>query len=238
MRIGRGMLATGAVLVGGVGLLLMAGVGNGATDVFARQGMPPRITSLGPAQPGPVDMMGWLWGGQGGTRAPYGMMAGYFGGTGSSAQPASSRVAPGTADSAGTALPPGASVDRATRRIVFHGANVRFSVVAAPAGGPELSFAAAGMINPQITVSRGAHVTVRFVNNDPSAPHNFVVARTQGGLAAFSGAASATLGPKGSQSAPSATVHFTASTEGSFVYLCTVPGHAASGMLGQFVVAP
>ena len=34
---------------------------------------------------------------------------------------------------------------------------------------PILSFEVAGMINPRITVSRGAQVTVRLVNDDPSA---------------------------------------------------------------------
>jgi plastocyanin len=53
---------------------------------------------------------------------------------------------------------------------------------------------------------------------------------------AFSGAAVWFLGNPTSAGLHEGTMTFTASTSGTYQYLCPVPGHAQKGMVGSFVV--
>jgi plastocyanin len=53
---------------------------------------------------------------------------------------------------------------------------------------------------------------------------------------AFSGAALWFLGEATPAGLHEGTVSFTASTAGTYEYLCPVPGHAQEGMLGSFIV--
>ncbi len=244
MRIGKGVLAGGAVAVGVLGLLFGSGVASGAAGTARPYGMMSYYlggSGRGTAWAGPWGMMGALWGqrsGQGGSVPYYGMMGGYFGGATGPSGSAGGSISQSAAAAAAAAVPPGATVDRTAKTIIFQGASVRFTAVAGPPSGPELSFEIAGMVNPQIVVPHGARVTVQVINGDTAAPHDFVVSRAVDGSPAFAGAASAVLATAQGTAMPSASVAFTASTAGSFIYQCTVPGHAQNGMQGKFLVTP
>ncbi len=255
MRIGKGMLAGTAVLVGVAGLLLTSGVASG-TGGYGPYGMMSSVFGIRATRSlwtGPWGMMGALFGGSGAKSAQryygygmmgaylqggaaksggypyYGMMGGYFAGGSGQGQSASGLLTPGEAAQAASRVPQGAQVDRQGKTVTFQGRDVRLSAVAAPTGGPELSFEIAGMVNPRVFVPLGAKVTVQVINDDTAAPHDFVVS-------GIPGAASALLGIAGNSGTPSSTFTFTARTAGSYSYLCTVPGHAAAGMHGNFVV--
>ena len=144
----------------------------------------------------------------------------------------------------GDATPAGASVDRTAKRITFRTSDVRFAVLASPPGGPDETFRIAGLVNPTIVVPQGATVTVQLINADPDMSHNWAVVDAQAPFpymtmmtrAAFAGASSPPLGDPTSAGLPSVTFSFTASTAGTYTYLCQVPGHAAQGMYGTFEV--
>jgi len=155
------------------------------------------------------------------------------------------RVSPATAAGLGAQVPAGAQVDKAARAITFTATSVRLAVVASPAGGPDETFQMAGMINPKITVPAGAHVTVQVVNADPGTAHGLVVTARGAaptwmpmitGRPAFPGSALWFLPNPTSAGMHTATLTFTASTPGTYHYLCPVPGHAQKGMVGTFIV--
>ena len=277
MRIGKGLVAGGAVVVGALGLLFGSGVASGAAGNYSPYGMMSgfygrssastgglwgmmdRLFGLGPnhqsggayygmmggyaapgnASKGSVPYYGMMgeYGGQGSSTPYDGMMGGYTAGAGSSTNAATGTVDVAKAQRLATQVPSGAIVDRARNTITFRGQQVNFAAVAAPSGGPELSFKVAGLINPTIFVPHGANVSVQVLNDDTAAPHDFVVSSAVDGAPIFSGAASAELGTASSQSVPSSLTRFTATTAGSFIYDCTVPGHAQAGMQGKFVVS-
>ena len=259
MRIGKGLLAGSAVVVGVLGLLFGSGVASGAAGNYTPYGMMSGFYGTANTSGGLWGMMGRLFGlgsrdsgsypyygmmggylAQGGsskgTIPYYGMMGGYYGGSGSSSAAGTGAVSAAAASRMATQLPQGATADRSANTITFLGPTVQFAAIAAPSNGPELSFEIAGLVNPKIVVQRGAKVSVQVVNEDPAAPHDFVVASAVDGSPAFTGAASAMLGTAGKTSMPASAISFTASTAGSFIYQCTVPGHAQGGMQGSFVV--
>lgn len=261
MRFGKGLVAGGAVVVGALGLLFGSGVASGATGSYAPYGMMSGFYVRSAATTGGLwGMMGRLfglgpnhqsgstyYGMMGGYAAPgtasqgsvpyYGMMGGYAAGAGSSTNAATGTVGVAAAQRLAKQLPSGATIDRARNTIAFRSQDVKLAAVAAPAGGPELSFEVAGLINPTIVVPHGANVSVQVLNDDTAAPHDFVVSRAVDGAPAFAGAASPELGTASSQSVPSSLMRFTATTAGSFIYDCSVPGHAQGGMQGRFIVS-
>jgi rusticyanin len=145
----------------------------------------------------------------------------------------------------GNEPPAGATVDRSANRISFSQHAVHFAVVASPVGGPDETFRVAGLVNPTIAVPQGASVTIDLVNADPDTAHGIVVT-TPGSVSssmpmmtanpAFSGAALWFLGNPTSAGMHQGTLTFTATTAGTYQYLCPVPGHAERGMAGAFVV--
>ncbi len=248
MRRGKGTLAVGTIAVGVAGLLFGSGVGSRAAGL-----RPYRMMSnvLGNTQRSATPLGGWgMMGSAAGPTAPgsgtspsdmigggYGMMGDYFE-SGSPPSPSGSRdLSPSTGTGAATQIPAGATVDRKNRVITFTGANVRLSAVAGPRGGPELSFEIAGLINPEVVVPRGARVTVDVVNNG-DAPHDFAVASAVGAAPAFKGAKSAMLDLTAGAAPPVTSATFVAASTGTYVYECTVPGHAQGGMQGVFKVRP
>ena len=277
MRIGKGLLAGGAVVVGVLGLLFASGVASGAAGNYAPYGMMSgfygsssaatgglwgmmgRLFGLGARNQGSYPYYGMMggyaaqggankgsapyygmmggYGGQGGSAPYYGMMGGYFSGTGSSTNATTGTVDVATAQRLATQVPSGATLDHASNTITFHGQDVNFAAVAAPSGGPELSFEVAGLVNPTIVVPHGAKVSVQVLNDDTAAPHDFVVSKAVDGAPVFSGAASPELGTASTRSVPSSATRFATTTTGSFVYDCTVPGHAQAGMQGKFIVS-
>jgi hypothetical protein len=248
MHLGKGTLAVGAIAVGVAGLLFGSGVASRAAGLG-----PYRMMSylLGSTRRSATPLGGWgMMGGAAGPTAPgsgaypsgmmgggYGMTGGYFEGGSSPSTSGSGDLSPSTGAGAATKLPAGATVDRGQRVITFRGSTVRFAAVAGPRGGPELGFEIAGMINPEVVVPRGARITVKVIN-EGGAPHDFAVASAVGAAPAFQGAESAMLDPAAGASPPSTNVTFVAASAGTYVYECTVQGHAQGGMQGVFKIQP
>jgi rusticyanin len=156
------------------------------------------------------------------------------------------RVSPSQAATLGSQIPAGATVSRARHQVTFSGATVRLTVVASPAGGPDETFRVAGMVNPVIVVKAGTRVTIQVVNADPDTAHGLVVTASGARSAwmpmmtarpAFTGSALWFLGNPTSAGMHAGTLSFTASTPGTYRYLCPVPGHAQKGMIGTFTIA-
>jgi len=155
------------------------------------------------------------------------------------------RVSPARVTRLGGQIPAGARVNRAANSITFTTSSVRFAVLASPAGGPDETFRIAGLVNPRLVVKSGARVSIEVVNADPDTAHGLVIAGTQGARSympmmtarpAFAGSALWFLGNPTSAGMHIGTLTFTATTQGSYRYLCAVPGHAQKGMAGTFVV--
>jgi rusticyanin len=156
------------------------------------------------------------------------------------------RVNPVQAATLGRQLPVGATVSSAGHRITFSGTSVRLVVLASPADGPDETFRIAGMVDPVVVVKAGARVSIQVVNADPDTAQGLVI--TAGGAGsswmpmltaspAFTGSAVWFLGNPTSAGLHTATLSFTASTPGTYRYLCPVPGHAQDGMTGTFIVS-
>jgi rusticyanin len=157
-----------------------------------------------------------------------------------------SRVSAAQAAQAGSQVPAGATLDRAANRITFTGTSVRLTVLASPAGGPDETFRIAGLTDPAITVPAGAQVSIQVINADPDTAHGLVITASGAGFSwmpmmtartAFPGSSVWFLGNPTTAGMHAATLDFTASTAGSYRYLCPVPGHAQKGMTGTFTVS-
>jgi rusticyanin len=155
------------------------------------------------------------------------------------------RVSPSEAAALWNQVPAGATVNKGANRITFAGSPVQLTVVSSPPGNPDETFRAAGLVNPTIVVPRTAQVTMTLVNADPDTAHGLVVTSTGSASSympmmtepvAFSGAAVWFLGNPTSAGMHEGSMTFTASTPGTYEYLCPVPGHARKGMVGSFVV--
>jgi rusticyanin len=156
------------------------------------------------------------------------------------------RVSPAEATRLGNEIPTGATVDAAKHRITFSSSAVHLVVLASPSGGPDETFRSAGLVNPTIVVTSGARVSVELVNADPDTAHGLVV--TAAGSSSsrmpmmtakptFSGSALWFLGDPTSAGMHTGTISFSATTPGTYQYLCAVPRHAQKGMVGKFIVA-
>ena len=156
------------------------------------------------------------------------------------------RVSPAQAARLGRQIPADATVSSAGHRITFSGPSVRLVVLASPADGPDDRFRIAGMVDPAVVVKAGARVSIQVVNADPGTAQGLVI--TAGGAGsswmpmltaspAFTGSAVWFLGNPTSAGMHAATLSFTASTPGTYRYLCPVPGHAQEGMAGTFTVS-
>lgn len=157
------------------------------------------------------------------------------------------RVSPRDATRLGAAVPSGAGVDHSANRITFSTQDVRLVALASPSGGPDETFRIAGLVNPTIVVPIGAHVSIGVVNADPDTAHGLAVTTVGGSSSwmpmmtstlAFPGSAVWFLGKPTSAGMHAGTLTFTATTAGTYEYLCAVPGHAQKGMVGSFVVTP
>ncbi len=145
----------------------------------------------------------------------------------------------------GESVPSGAVAEVSAHRLTFSGKSVSFTVLASPSM-PQENFEIAGMVDPAVVVPQGAQVTIQFVNADTDMAHGLVVTANTGAASssmpmmaaapAFSGAALWFLGDATSAGMHTGTLSFTATTAGTYEYLCPVPGHAEEGMAGSFVV--
>jgi rusticyanin len=155
------------------------------------------------------------------------------------------RVSPRQAASLGGQIPAGARVDHATRTITFTSMTVRLTAVASPPGGPDETFRIAGLVNPWVVVPAGADVSIEVINADPDTAHGLVVTAGRPATSwmpmmtagpAFAGSALWFLGNPTSAGMHAGTLTFTASSPGTYRYLCPVPGHARKGMSGILTV--
>jgi len=154
------------------------------------------------------------------------------------------RVSAAVAATLGSQVPAGARIDRAANTITFATTTVRLSILASPSGGPDETFRIAGMTNPAIVVPAGARVSIEVINADPDTAHGLVITASTAATwmpmmtqrPAFTGSTLWFLGnptPAGMHAGP---LTFTATTPGSYRYLCPVPGHAQKGMAGAFTI--
>ncbi|HET9077245.1 MAG TPA: sulfocyanin-like copper-binding protein [Acidimicrobiales bacterium] len=187
---------------------------------------------------------GWMTGGAlpgfmaGGGADPGQVMGSLFAGS------PGPRVSAAEATRLGAEVPAGAGIDRAADTVAFSTTTVRLTVVASPSM-PAENFRIAGLTDPTIVVPAGARISIRFINADGDMAHGLVVTSSEAASSwmpmmtsgpAFPGAAVWFLGGSTSAGMHEATVDFTASTPGSYRYLCPVPGHAREGMAGTLTV--
>jgi rusticyanin len=145
----------------------------------------------------------------------------------------------------GNQTPTGAKLDRCANDITFTSTTVSVVVEASPPDSPDMTFRIAGLTNPTLVVPTGARVTVEFINADSDEAHGWTVttAAPPYGLgatspAAFPGAQAGVIGNPTNAGQGARTITFTATTAGTYHYLCPVPGHAQVGMTGTFIVTP
>lgn len=155
---------------------------------------------------------------------------------------ASQTVSLARAEALADTVPTGATIDRKTNSILFAGRTVAIAIVANPPNGADMRFRAAGLENPTIKVTRGALVKIQFVNGDSDSAHGWLllnpivkIGNVVHGPRAFP-TAFALLGDPTTGGQPTATITFRATHSGTYTYECPVPGHAAMGMHGTFVV--
>jgi len=155
------------------------------------------------------------------------------------------RVSAAQAATLGSQVPAGAHIDRAANTITFTATTVRLSILASPSGGPDETFRIAGMTNPAIEVPAGTQVSIEVINADPDTAHGLVITASAAASSpmpmmterpAFTGSALWFLGNPTSAGMHAGTLTFTATTPGTYRYLCPVPGHAEKGMAGVFTV--
>ncbi len=155
------------------------------------------------------------------------------------------RVSTAEAARLGGEVPAGTHVNRAARTITFTTSSVHLVALASPAGGADERFRIAGLANPKVTVPAGARVSIQVVNADPDTAHGLVITSDRGSSSwmpmltsrpAFPGSALWFLGNPTTTGMHTGTLTFTATTAGTYHYLCPVPGHAQKGMTGTFIV--
>jgi hypothetical protein len=152
------------------------------------------------------------------------------------------RVAPARAAWLGARIPAGATASRAQHTITFPGTSVRLVVLASP----DKAFRIAGLTDPAIAVSAGAHISIEVINADADTAQGLVITASRAESSrmpmmisagpAFAGAAVWFLGDPTSAGMHAGTLTFTASKAGTYRYLCPVPGQAQDGMAGTFIV--
>jgi Sulfocyanin (SoxE) domain len=153
------------------------------------------------------------------------------------------RVSAAQAAALGSQVPAGARVDRAAGTITFTTTTVRLTMLASPPGGPDETFRAVGLTNPHVIVPAGAQGAIQVINADPDTAHGLIITASQAvsspmpmmtARPAFTGSALWFLGNPTTAGMHAGTLTFTATTPGTYRYLCPVPGHAQEGMTGIF----
>ena len=138
-----------------------------------------------------------------------------------------------------------ATIDRQANTITYHSGQVALVALASPASGPDMTWTVDGLVNPTVVIPRGAYVSVRFFDADKDAMHGWELTRTpppypymamMDAPVAFPGAFAMPVRGTTARRWVGRTVRFTASSAGTYSYICPVPGHAQQGMHGTLVV--
>lgn len=137
-----------------------------------------------------------------------------------------------------------AQVDKKTNTITYYTGN---SVKLVIEGSPEKAdgkFVINGLVNPKVIISKGADVTVEFVNEDGDVPHAFEITNAappygymsmmDGGI--YPGSVILALPKSSGGHYAMATTTFRANQPGTFYYICQYPGHAQKGMYGKLLI--
>ncbi|MHB8620113.1 MAG: cupredoxin domain-containing protein [Chloroflexota bacterium] len=243
-------------LAGGViGLALLAVTAGPALaqTVPGRSSAPATTTVATAAQVAQLGMMGGrAAGGQGGMMGGgmAGGQGGMMGGGMASGQGGMMGGTPAQSDSPGAAralmnrAAAGASVNRQANTVTYQGANAEVVALASPEGSPDMTWTVDGLVNPTIIVRKGASVTVHFFDADNGTMHGWELSSTpppypymamMASHVAFPGAFAMPVAGATGQSWSGRTIQFTASTAGTYYYLCPVPGHAQKGMYGRLI---
>lgn len=143
----------------------------------------------------------------------------------------------------GNQVPTGARVDACRNSLTFTSRDVSFVVEAVPRGNPDMTFRIAGLVNPTVRVPLDARVRVEFVNADTDEAHGWLVTAERPPFAfrppqptVFRAAAAGVIGDPTSRGSGARTIAFVATRAGTYHYACPLPGHAAMGMHGTFIV--
>jgi rusticyanin len=228
----------------GTGTSMMGGTSYGSYGWMMSQAGYQWMTGNGTATPGwmtgtlPAAMMS-AGGMMGGGTDPGKVMGALY------ANAPGPRVSAAQATELGSQAPAGAQVSKAANTITFTTTAVRLAIIASPSGGPDETFRVAGLVNPRIIVPAGARVSIQLVNADPDTSHGVVITASSATNSwmpmmtdrpAFTGAALWFHGNPTSVGMHEGTLTFTATTPGTYHYLCPVPGHAQKGMTGTLTV--
>ncbi|MCL4544880.1 MAG: plastocyanin/azurin family copper-binding protein [Chloroflexi bacterium] len=246
----RALLASGLLaaplVLGGAGVALARGLNGPATASGTTAG--PSVPDQGSSgtSGAAYGMMGSVGAmsdsgmmGSGGSMGGAGMMGGGIGGPVTTSSPAAARAL-------ARQLTAGADVNRQTKTITYHTAQVAFAALASPDGEKDMTWNVGGLVNPTIVIPKGAQVTVHFFDADTGTPHGWELTTTpppypsmvmMDAQVAFPGAFAMPVSGATAQQWFGRTVRFTATTAGTYYYLCPVPGHAQQGMAGRLVVS-
>jgi uncharacterized cupredoxin-like copper-binding protein len=155
-------------------------------------------------------------------------------------------AASGSAGSAGGTVPsPAGRMTQAAAQWVTGGTSAPGWMRGGALSMPAEAVRIAGLTDPAISVPAGAHVTIELINTDPDMAHGLVITPAGADRSAmpmmtaapaFGGSALWFLGEPIAVGLHAGTLTFTATTQGSYEYLCPVPGHARDGMAGAFTV--
>ncbi len=143
----------------------------------------------------------------------------------------------------------GVKINHSTNTIVYSSSKVSLVPLAAPAALhiPGMQWEIDGLINPTIVVPKGASVNVNLINADKGYMHGFEVINAsppfsqmamRQGPRAFASSFIMPIPPENTLGQfSSSSTQFRAVSKGTYYYICPVPGHAALGMAGKFIVS-
>jgi rusticyanin len=139
------------------------------------------------------------------------------------------------------------------KSVMFMGHNIHVVFLAVEPGSPDQTFEVHNLVDPEITVPRGAKITLTLLNMDygPGMIHGVIIGKARPPYKTVVGvpvrdqvAEIPLVMPRTEKSVKKSsyyfgTVTFTApKAAGTYYYLCQMPGHAKSGMYGKWVVTP
>ncbi len=135
------------------------------------------------------------------------------------------------------------TINKSKNSITFTQSTVNLVVLAAPPGRSGEYFEIDNLINPTLIVKTGTTINLTLVNED-NEMHGFEIVNAQPPFSRYPMMSDKTLFNSfimpiwgtNTNSYYSSNTTITASSSGSYTYLCPVPGHAQMGMYGKIVI--
>lgn len=142
----------------------------------------------------------------------------------------------------------GVKINHKANTITYTSSQVSIVPLAAPVALniPGMQWEIDGLINPTVVVPKGAAVKINLINADKGYMHGFEVTTASPpfremamgqGSGTFSSSFIMPILPENASGQASRSTQFNATTSGTYHYICPVPGHAALGMAGKFIVS-